>query len=110
MKNYKVEEYKKNRNSLRYLLTNPFQESPFKSLISFFNQKGYYITNKVEENIKDVLTLTFKVRKKTNNYSLKILVSKDHLITLTLTYQKTNYTKKSRSLQEILNYIEENAL
>ena len=84
--NFKTKEYLTNRNSLRYLITNPFQEPFSYTLIKALKEKNIVIENKKETCNKYTTELTFTLKKAKCCIPVngKIFISKDHLISLKL--------------------------
>ena len=108
MKNYVMKNYIKNRNSLRYLITNPFTEPFSYTLLKFFKDNKYLIVDKDERVSPEESTIKFKIKRYQKVILISAHVSKDHLITISLTNGKNSAHKKTRSIEECLLFIQEN--
>ena len=98
-RNFKVKEYKKNRNSLRYLLTNPFEEPIANTILNFLKENSIYIKNKTETYTGYLSDLRYEFKIKNTPTFLDIHISKDHLITIKI---NSKIISKTRSVHEVI--------
>lgn len=100
MKNFKQVEYRKDRNSLRNVLTSTLKE-PIASTIEDIIKDKVFIVNKTEFHDSEYSKLFYALRIANQPGFISLKISKDNLITLKVSYK---YTKeiKTRNLQEIV--------
>ncbi len=104
MKNFRQEEYKKNRNSLRYLLTKTLTESPITYLDKIFKDKKSFIKNKTELLTENNSKFFYELNIANKLGFVVIDISKDNLIKAKVSYKNTKEIK-TRDFSEVINLI-----
>ena len=105
MINFKQENYKNNRNSLRYLLTNTFKELPAITIENVFKTKSF-IKNKTEKYTTDGCVLFYELNIANKVGFVSVLISQDNLITLKVSYNKLKEIK-TREMSEVVALLNE---
>ena len=105
MKNFKQENYKNNRNSLRYLITNPFKEFPSITIENVFKSKSF-IKNKTEKYTTEGCVLFYELNIANKVGLVSVLISPDHLMTVKVSYNKLKEIK-TREMSEVVALIHE---
>jgi len=109
MRNFVMKNYIKNRNSLRYLITNPFTEPPSYTILKFIKANRYIILDKEERVTPEYNSFSFRIRRIREVITVKVHISKDHLIKITISPTgKISKLKKTRVIEEALLFIQEN--
>ena len=102
---FKTKEYLTNRNSLRYLITNPFLEPLLSTLLNHITTNKILVINK-KETCTNFNTSLFLILKKDNKtVNVKINISKDHLISIRLQYGNTEESLKTRDISTVMQTV-----
>lgn len=102
MKNFRIKHMLEHRNSLRYLLSNPFKELPTYTILKYLKNNKIYIVNKIEKITEEDTRLHIQLK----NLYLNVIISKDHLITVEI-IKKKKETLKTRNIEEVLNFLKD---
>lgn len=105
MKNFKQEKCKQNRNYLRYLITDPFKESPA-STIERIIKGRVFIRNKMESLTSEMSKFFYEINLVNKRGFIQVSVSKDHLIEAKVSYKITKKIK-TRDMSEVVSLINE---
>ena len=101
----KHKDYAKNRNSLRYLLTDPFKEPFGVSLLSIVKNEDMFLVNKIEKIDEENTRITLQLRKNKKDFFIKTNISKDHLIKLEVNSLGYLQEKTTRVVEEALLFV-----
>ena len=101
----KHKDYAENRNSLRYLITDPFKEPFGVSLLNIFKAENMFIVNKIERIDEENTRITVQLRKNNKDFFIKVNISKDHLIKLEANCLGTLQEKTTRVIEEALLFV-----
>jgi hypothetical protein len=103
MKNFKQEEYKKNRNSLRYLITDNFVDNHSTTIENIIKDK-VFIKNKNEQHTSEISKIYYEFILCDKVGFITVTISKDHLINAKVRYKKTKEIK-TRDMLEVVSLI-----
>jgi len=107
MRSFQIQGYAKNRNNLRYLITNPFTEPPAFTFLKLLEKEKVLIINKNEQIDTWDNKFTFKVKKREAIIDIMVNISRDHLINITVSTKNENKSLTTRVLEEALLIVKE---
>jgi len=105
MKNFKQEKCKQNRNYLRYLVTDPFKESPSLTIENIIRGRAF-IKDKNECLTSEISKFFYVLNIANKTGFISVQISKDHLINAKVTYTKTKKIK-TRDMSKVVSLINE---
>ena len=114
-KHFKIKECIKDRNQIRYILSNPFEGKPLSNtILEFLKEQKVFIINKKESCDKHITDLSYQIKLKEHIFFININISKDHLITIKIASKTFSTDIKTRvpsivisTLKEALNSLGE---
>lgn len=107
MIHFRLKKIIKDRNDIRYLITNKFKIFPSVKIRKFIESMGYIIYDR-SESIDTVNSRSiFKIKKLNLDCIIALDVSRDHLMTCTLNGDILNKII-TRDLDEVISFLENN--